>query len=106
MDGLTKELLSEVLEAEVIDYVISASTISILYKHREDYLEHQCHWNIYELMHKCKEWAIMNDISIGSVHDGLRWKSWIVGERDDFYHTTEPEAVFKACQWIIEQKEK
>jgi hypothetical protein len=55
--------------------------------------------NIYELAHKCKEWAFKH-------HNIILWS----GLNTCHYHTpiieksftkdTEAEAIFKACQWI------
>jgi hypothetical protein len=66
--------------------------------------------NIHELAHKCKEWAYDYGYSIGysfeypiiasifRLSDG-----YIIP--DDFEAYTEPEAIFKACQWILEGKD-
>ena len=67
--------------------------------------------NIYEVAHRCKEWANENDYTISSHH------GWKISEAtptigikgnimrmDTFTGTTEPEAVFKACEWILEQE--
>ena len=66
--------------------------------------------NIYELMYKCKEWAVKN---------GFWLSSWVVQDKtgraevenvetlkiiDRFSCKTEPEAVFEACQWILDNK--
>jgi len=62
---------------------------------------HRCH-NRYELAHKCKEWAYKNKFSISSaktLHDG--WIAEITGQVM-FKASTEPEAVFKACNWIFD----
>lgn len=63
-------------------------------------------WNIHELAHKCKEWAFnkMLFLSSGFDTDGafcldrMNVKSFIAD--------TEPEAIFKACQWILDNKDK
>jgi hypothetical protein len=61
--------------------------------------------NIYELAHKCKEWAASRNIRLNSSLDHCDvWSS----EFDECAHTSfaasEPEAIFKACQWILENK--
>ena len=69
----------------------------------------QWYWiNIYELAHKCKEWAILNGgYNIWSSGygkecyiDGRRFKEF---ENIRFLAASEPEAIFKACEWILEQ---
>jgi hypothetical protein len=65
--------------------------------------------NVYELAHKCKEWALMHDFSIKSTYDfthtcfasvyGLQRGSYFNAQAD-----TEPEAIFLACQWILDNK--
>jgi len=68
--------------------------------------------NIYELAHKCKEWAY----SLGHVVStqyrtdysnattSLAWCESLAYEgRQTFKADTEPEAIFKACEWILQQ---
>jgi hypothetical protein len=59
--------------------------------------------NIYELAHKCKEWAY----SIGYVLNSNS-KSYCdvcdTGFITGFEATTEPDAIFKACQWILDNE--
>ncbi|MCK5538726.1 MAG: hypothetical protein KAI79_18015 [Bacteroidales bacterium] len=80
--------------------------------------------NVYQLMHKCKEWALIKDYQLSSSKPIVQddegkqvfnyW--WIAslfvfdGGYDSpkqvlssFIGNTEPEAVFKACQWILEE---
>ena len=68
--------------------------------------------NIYELAHKCKEWALKKDkykwlFSYKAfidcwcdIVDNHNRKNIIMSFRAD----TEPEAIFKACQWILENR--
>ncbi len=80
--------------------------------------------NIYEFMYLCKEWAFQqryNVYSLGKWRDSNRdtYLSYSVTIKtfeeniqyamnkcynDKFYADTEPEAVFKACEWILENK--
>lgn len=75
--------------------------------------------NIHELAYKCKEWASKQDIYIWSSYNfalstgraifDLRLKRRY-GDvlpkfaEHEFETDTEPEAIFKACQWILENK--
>ena len=67
-------------------------------------------YNIYELAHKCKEWAETHNFNLVSstsfqgdaqpccmpVHSSGCEHNWVDAN-------TEPEAIFKACEWIMEQ---
>lgn len=71
--------------------------------------------NIYELANKCKEWASENSYELeSSIHMQpkritvagckIHWRF----ETEDlpyFDASSEPEAIFTACQWILENKE-
>ncbi len=67
--------------------------------------------NIYELSHKCKEWANIKNYAIETtvfddgvsvrVHDHSLINMYM--ELDNV--PTEPEAVFKACEWILKHEE-
>lgn len=73
--------------------------------------------NIYELAHKCKEWAFKNEFDIRS-YIGIYQNSniWFGGalltslnfdkpNYRGFMDFTEPEVIFKACQWILDNKD-
>lgn len=71
--------------------------------------------NIYELAHKCKEWAFKQHFEIHSASNSLYGDKPIAYIQDTalcgvelpsiFEANIEPEAVFKACEWILKQKE-
>lgn len=63
--------------------------------------------NIYELAHKCKEWAIKYIANIGSGYDKDKEFYWCICNNGEFqfYADTELQAIFKACQWILDNKE-
>ena len=119
---ISKELLSEVLGEKVdeIGKVIDTTILAFRYS---------THWsgiNIYELAHKCKEWASAKDILIDvhmqnansfSVSVNTKQKHTIptscYGVYEYYYKhsfaysieaSTEPEAIFKAAEWIRRQK--
>lgn len=64
--------------------------------------------NIYELAYKCKLWAFKHDFMLNTVILRADGKSWYC---EDDYRTTfttwkadsEPEVIFKACEWILYQ---
>jgi len=86
-----------------------------------DYEVIACHINIHELAHKCKEWALTHNTSITSTFRhtcGFAWVEYTVNydgyDRFGYVrqHTyteqlqaaTEPEAIFAACDWILEHQ--
>lgn len=64
--------------------------------------------NIYELAHKyCKEWADRTIISgrndlLNDYNNKPFARAETLFHNKTFHADTEPEAVFKACQWILE----
>ena len=109
---ISKELLCEILEFNehwfVSTYYLEDNIFNITAKSKInekaiDYLEE----NIYELAHNCKEWAFNNSIyGIGSTFN----EAWIYEiDEDEFINVqfkgkSEPEAIFKATQWILDNK--
>lgn len=69
--------------------------------------------NIHEFAHKCKEWAwekhrykLKSGIYIGSKTD-ITESEYVCTDYEEIVETanTEPQAVFQACQWILDNKE-
>ena len=63
--------------------------------------------NVYELAHKCKEWAKDKKYPISSLV-GSQCNNCQFPESSSgavFYGDTEPEAIFKACEWILNNKQ-
>ncbi len=72
--------------------------------------------NIHELAHKCKEWAYEQDYIVCS--EKLRIGGWgacvFAPDNNTCYPTisapfnadTEPEAIFNACEWVLENMTK
>ena len=106
----SKELLSEVLGIDVNEVKgIEANTPICGCVHSDGWYDEI---NIYELAHKCKEWAkLKHFIDIDSHSGCARWGAEAVshnGKPSVFYEQvfigrTEPEAIFKACEYIMEQ---
>ena len=72
--------------------------------------------NIYELAHKCKEWALSKGyILMSKPRTSSNFATCVFcknGKCDyeddlwnDFRAGTESEAIFKACEWILNQKD-
>ena len=79
-------------------------------------IDYEYEYNIYELAHKCKEWALSKGyILMSSPRTSTSFATCEFcknGECDyeddlwnDFRADTKPEAIFKACQWILNNKE-
>lgn len=101
---ISKELLSVVLGYEIID--ISAVDIDndVPFMHK-DYTT--AYINIYELAHKCKEWAFNQGYKLASYKHNQQYNFLCVDMCSlsfQFSGDTEPEAIFKACQWILDNE--
>ena len=104
----SKELLSEVLGIDVNEVKgIEANTPICGCVHSDGWYDEI---NIYEFSYLCKEWAIKIDYKIES-HTHLINKR-IIGVasfnmQDNttkfFQADAEPEAIFKACEWLLEK---
>ena len=118
---ISKELLSEVLgiplgEITKIDNDSNKGYKYIVVYHTElNPKKYMCPYhvesiNIHELAFKCKEW-LMGKVSncCSGFDNGGRWFCYIEDKVniDRFYADTEPEAIFRVCQYILEnQNEK
>lgn len=113
---ISKELLSEVLKDKIKRLIYSDFTYGI----EDNYVlfaEDECvmfEINIYELGHICKEWARDNEFFLRSFYDyegafcyisAPEWVDKIEIPKTGFCSNSEPEAVFRACEYILEQKE-
>ena len=105
---ISKELLSVVLGLHCGIKSIKNSEVIYWFDCIGEIREHSI--NIYELAHKCKEWAIKysgwtlqsytNERGSGvcriKVGDGQEINKLIA--------SSEPEAIFKACEWILNKE--
>ena len=124
--NISKELLSEVLSFNenwyvyslyLEDNILNINAKSSANEKASDFIE----INIYELAHKCKEWATENKYTILTENmypngyfayvlsnkESIENYGYLCEHKviEDIPHNkTEPEAVFKACQWILENK--
>ena len=105
---ISKELLSEVLKQETrfIRYVAN-NTYEVHFEKpiRLKYII----INIYELAHKCKEWAFANGYYLTIYNDAidvvLQSNCKILENVTNDTFMYDPNLVFKACQWILDNKE-
>lgn len=118
---ISKELLEKVLD------FTSGNVFIKEIETRNNDIEYLCNvggWNllnIYELAHKCKEWAIKQGYSLCScIHDDGSYERYYsicdilkpLYDSSCLFDTllktteanTEPEAIFKACEYIMENK--
>jgi hypothetical protein len=128
-DETEKDLLCEVLDLTVIDVLTDKDS---MYEYFD--VEHEDSGsyivvtlnagykaiNIYELAHKCKEWAWKNEFLIRSkstfgsgfesgyceiehIHKG--WTEEFFAKKNENI-MSEPEAILEACHWILKNKRK
>lgn len=106
---ISKELLSEVFKKEV-----ECAESNLCYF--EEYTscmqgitfkdEPRTYWNIHELAHKCKEWAFKQGLGLAIYWHYTGVINIEVKDGELVQADTEPEAIFKACQWILDNKDK
>lgn len=116
---LNKELLGAVLGLKDITNIkIYNTNIVSIEIQKETVLE----INIYELVYKCKEWVYKNKYVVSSglskAFDGTVEYDCIIEHFDTYYSKedvdgykqfiadSEEKAVFKACKWVLENKDK
>ena len=120
-------LLSEVLKEDINKNILSEFIIGEIYKnYKEDNVtiesisigvsgkgrnvrKFEVEYNIYELMHLCKEWAFNQEGNYGWLV-AKKYKNWkdkkfccyVDGYKKKYMiEKTEPEVIFKACEWIM-----
>lgn len=115
MENISKELLSEVLGEEVTEIKgmceFEKDELEYFIKDTE-YSQFYSRINIYKLAHKCKEWAsnkvnyrIMSYAVEGGGNSSLsKIDEYFTLVR--FRENSEAEAIFKACQWILDNKDR
>ena len=105
-EAISKELMGEILNLN-ITYIEHCNN-SIVYKisvyDREEEI------NIYELAHKCKEWAYENGYYLTIYNDAidiiLQTNCKMVENITNGSYRYSPRLIFKACQWILDNKDK
>ena len=110
---LSKELLGKILNFNVSSSEVIGNEILVIFEDGDREL-----YNIYGVANKCKIWSaergyyIMS--SLGKYPEGLRWYStfryvetfkdgFTLDLEEWFNSENEPEAIFKATQWIYER---
>ena len=113
---ISKELLSEICQTNLMSLgkleVVGSDICLYDCSMQPDIYIYMC-WNIYELAHKCKEWASTHNYSVISgwemTHWGGAYRVEVFRNSNNILFSmstvdTEPEAIFKACQWILDKE--
>ena len=123
---ISKELLSEILKEYKFPFSYEYSTYNDYTKKIYFYVNSELKIdffsiNIYELAHKCKEWATENKYTIltEDMHPN-GYFAYVLSNKESIenygylcehkvikdipHNKTEPEAIFAACQWIIDNR--
>ena len=112
---ISKELLSSVLGLTVVKGLELEGTVlwynGIVNINNQPPYAKELNINIYELAHKCKEWALKHHYKVISKPDNVPglWEAYVnlsLTSKHGEVADTEPEAIFKACQWILDKDRK
>ena len=118
MIKISNEVLSEVLGINIDENDIYIKNNYCYYAYcRSDNEWVNASLNIYELAHKCKEWALKNGYYLRAeqginYYDTLQWTCFLNKDMDDgadyvdYWNLTEVEAIIKACEWIYKELNK
>jgi hypothetical protein len=112
---ISKEVLSKILDRDILVYSIKGRKGSKVLKYSTGYADHNQHSiNIYELVHKCilYAWDNMYEITprvMGAEIICLKtgYQLHII-QREDIENPQpfDPRFTFKACEWILNNKDK
>ena len=101
---ISKELLSAVIGKEVREIELS-NNVNII-----NYLVIKDDWwysiNIHELAFKCKVWALQYKYELLSGFLSGNGYVVVMEQRRTWHADTEPEAIFEACEYILNQKDE
>ena len=115
---ISKELLCEVLMTRTIQMnpIVESNNIVgyLVYGNQNNISQIRSNHkqiNIYELAHKCKEWVDEEGYTLLEfgkcvylIPDDFDDVELYFDDYKCFSEKTVPEAIFKACQWILESK--
>lgn len=106
---ISKELLSEVLN-EDIEHIYDKSDMGENYICYTPKIGCNVDINIYELAHKCKVWAINKGYLLVEYHILIqvfdkKTKELLTSKTDNTTILYEQKRIFKACQWILDNKD-
>jgi len=108
---ISRELLLELklfdsIENREWNFEINGNTLKVIYNITNCFSGNWFTINIYELAHKCKEWAYNKGYEIVSLAHMIR----IYKNGYEVYYTNSTlfdlDMFFKACQWILDNKKE
>ena len=119
---ISKELLSKVLGPQVFCISMDVPHKNMVRIFAKGYDSEDWDINIYELANKCKEWALesKNYYIWTGINHNSKWEVFVNKSHSfNIYETvdsqavynpiggssSEPEAIFNACEWILKQKD-
>ncbi len=98
---ISEKLLSKILRAPIQEFKINnEGNIDFVFLGTYD------EWkviNIHELAHMCKEWAYNKGIAIDSC---FQTAVIHLDKPIEIKASTEPEAIFQACEWILDKEKE
>jgi len=107
---ISKELLSDILELPILEIRPNGSSVDIIHYKS---VKQPSRWNIYELAHKCKAWAVINNYNfiilidtIAICHKGVEMYTIYNNLNDDSFIPFDPICEIKACEWIYDKVNK
>ena len=105
---ISKELLSEVLKKEIREFVIEKNELRYILKDDINNIPELYFINIYELSHKCKEWAFNQGYSyIGNnklLNIYREDSQMICIINKDIINWFDINVDFIACEWILKEQ--
>ncbi len=110
--SISKELLSAVLGQNIVGIPNVPKDFPSFVFYNIESKSNIISLNVYELAHRCKEWAFDQDLEVVA-YLAIGYEKWFaqVENVDDVLFMkdnidTEPEAIFKACEWILNRINK
>ena len=102
---ISKELLRHVISTDKFECIGVFGGIASL---RDNVTDSGWDYNIYELAHRCKKWALSQGYDIASSSQGYANITTLdsIKQCGYFAQDTEFEAVLKAAQWVLDNKDK
>lgn len=109
--SISKELLSEVLGKEIVDFnMLSHPENRTILAYKPNSEKVGSIINIYELTHLCKEWAVKEGyalieypFAVELYNEKLVLRCCKITDKTTILYC--PSRVFKACQWVLDNKE-
>ena len=105
---ISKELLSEILDEDILRFSVDDSEIIYIvrYDNTDSFI------NIYELAHKCKEWAHKEGYNLSTkLYDNTHYAKVYKDNQANYFSVeyepaiSDVKAVFKACEWILKEQD-